>query len=195
LWVYSGEPQRTLFFPEPLTGVAQSLFAIWLAWLMPTAILPQPALPDIKNLKSRTQPPRRPTLPLDRNLAPILAENPGNQPPRRVYFADAPSDATITTQTTVTVPPVQATDSQSTTSSQTTEASHQLSMHSPEIAAGPFESLDSLVLDSDSSSRPSSLKRSSRLTKFKLGFRSPSLDVAANHSNDGSFSCHGIINS
>jgi hypothetical protein len=56
-----------------------------------------------------------------------------------------------------------------------------------ENAASPSESLDSLVLESDSSSRPSSLKRPG-MTKFKL-FRSYSLDV-----NPTSLTNEGIYN-
>lgn len=156
-----------------LIGVPQSLFAVWMAWLMPTAILQQSALPDIKRLKSRTKPHHHlpPTLPS------ILATNAGAQQARRVYFAD---DASVTKQTTV--KPAQTAII---LPSQSSEAGPRLPS-SDENVAGASESLDSLVLESDSSSRPSSLKRSSRLAKFKLGFRSSSLDVTTANQTYGS---------
>ena len=183
---YSGEKNSTLsFLRTNISRVPQSLLAIWLAWLMPTGILEQPAAPDIKSLKSRTKPPRRPIpphLPLDvqTNLAPIIlptnaADN--QQPTRHVYFADAAPDATTVNQAMVSEPLPQTPDIlQSNVPSQVTEASPQSSVLVPsENPGGPSESLDSLVLDSDSSSRPSSLKRPG-FSKFKL-FRSYSLDV------------------
>ena len=174
----------------------QSLFAVWLTWLLPSALAEPLPQAEIKKPKRRMRSPRQSMqttpMPLDLpsrrktqapaplDLTPILATRAVDiQPARRVYFADAQGGSTTLRRNTISEAPTQ--------SIAIVQSTHLVEDSSPRPSLSALPEIDSAAQDSDSSrtSRPSSLRRSSRLQKFKLGFtkpRSESLDRADQNS-------------
>jgi len=175
------------------SAVPQSLFAVWLTWLLPSALAEPPPQAEIKKPKRRIRSPRqsmqttpmpldgpsqrRTQVPAPLDLTPILATRAvDTQPARHVCFADAQGGPTTLTIAETPAQPIA-----------TVQSIHLVEDSSPRPSISALPEIDSAAQESDSSrtSRPSSLQRSSRLQKFKLGFtkpRSESLDRADQNS-------------